>query len=441
VITRLQNLVLAAALVFGCGIAVAETPAKIGPEEASISNPGITISDWHHPCTADTSSDCGTNTAYVGSPAAGDEGKLRFICEASHLLYDDPILNSGNPGWAHLHHFFGNASTNAYSTYRSLRQTTVAGTCDGGPLNNTGYWFPAMINGGQNKVQVPDFIEMYYNVLRGDLSDYVSPLCPDNGGWPYHGNGPQIACTTKAATRMERGLKFIVGRLASTGALPSSYPSHRSGSTLTNPFTWSCGGVGPKQVFWDRSTPSNGVQGCSSSTTLQVRLEAPNCWDGLYSSSNQFNQLSYDVDDNYSGLACPATHPYRIPRLTVIIAWSHNGEADYSTWYLSSDRYNGADLEGGKGFHTDWFGGWEDEIQDGWHQEINGMHPGSLPYTTPSTSTHVRESVDGGLGNGFQLDNTTTTTTATGEPARYADIPTQLKSGGKGIRRGRGHVR
>jgi hypothetical protein len=418
--------------------ALAETP-PIGPEEPVVVNNGFTHSDWRSACAANSSANCGTNANY-GTPAAGDEGKLRFICDPSHLSYDDPIVYPGQQGLAHLHHFFGNPGTNYASTYASLRSNTTPSTCDGGPLNNTAYWFPAMINGGQNKVQVPDFIELYYNTQRETLTDYLSPLCADNGGWPYYG-GPQIVCTTPAVRRMERGLKYIMGHLASSGLNPTGYPNLRETGQPTVPFTWSCGGVGAKAVFWDDSNNANGVQSCAAGTGLQVRLEAPNCWNGAYDSADHFSHMSYTVGDMYGRTACPATHPYRMIALTIIISWSHNGQADYSTWYLSSDRFNGATHPAGKTFHTDWFGAWDDETQDGFHQEINGMFPNSLPYSAPTTSPHVRESVDGGLGNGFALKNDLTSITALGEPARYLDIPVNTSTTPTRKGRSRGRMR
>jgi hypothetical protein len=96
--------------------------------------------------------DCNTGTG---------EGKLRFLCIESHLGYNDPIVYPSQPGAAHLHQFFGNTLTNAYSDYSSLR-TTGSGTCQGGPINRTAYWYPAMIRPQNNKVVKPSYVEMYY---------------------------------------------------------------------------------------------------------------------------------------------------------------------------------------------------------------------------------------------------------------------------------------
>ncbi len=62
------------------------------------------------------------------------------VCNRSHELPDDPILHPGKPGASHLHSFFGNTSTSATSTYRSMQRART--TCrDGG---DTGaYWAPS----------------------------------------------------------------------------------------------------------------------------------------------------------------------------------------------------------------------------------------------------------------------------------------------------------
>ena len=72
-------------------------------------------------------------------------GAFRFICQAAHLGYDDPIVYPGQPGKSHLHQFFGNTLTDANSTFASLRGTGDS-TCMG-PLNRSAYWIPAMMNG------------------------------------------------------------------------------------------------------------------------------------------------------------------------------------------------------------------------------------------------------------------------------------------------------
>ena len=61
---------------------------------------------------------------------------------------------------AHLHMFFGNTAADANSTYSSLR-TTGGSTCEGGPINRTAYWVPAMFD-GNGRVVAAEIIVVYY---------------------------------------------------------------------------------------------------------------------------------------------------------------------------------------------------------------------------------------------------------------------------------------
>lgn len=415
------------------------TTRPIGPEESSVSD-GLTIGDWLQSCTVDTTTACGKDI--YATDALGDDGKLRFLCEPSHLLYDDPIVYPGQPGASHLHHFFGNTSSNGNSTYASLR-ASGGGSCQGGPLNRSAYWFPAMIKTDTQKVVVPDFIELYYNHQRRALWDesssggFISPACVSKGGSGLLQDGRPVACPTYATGPLERGMKAIFGAYPSTGTFPSSYV--RTSFPTGSNFGWSCTGSATKDVLWDAATPSNGVQGCSAGTTVQVRMDTPQCWNGAYDHADHYSHLAFESQDSFGNLACPATHPYRILGLTIIIAWSHNGESDYSTWKLSSDIFNGNNFRTGETFHTDVIWAWNDTIQNDFHKEINGMHPtpGVTPYTSNASGAsgvggaHVRDSIDGGLGNGFQMINNGVDATATPSGSRYIDIPASTARRGR----------
>jgi hypothetical protein len=80
--------------------------------------------------------------------AGGDTGcqetKFRTFVDFSHYGPDDPIRNFGAPGSSHLHCFFGNGSTNANSTYKSLRKRGLTSTAIGTDVNGTGYWYPCI---------------------------------------------------------------------------------------------------------------------------------------------------------------------------------------------------------------------------------------------------------------------------------------------------------
>ena len=55
----------------------------------------------------------------------GELQGVNFIesCRYSHQAPDDPIVFPGQPGLSHLHTFAGNTSTNAFSSFGSLRSS------------------------------------------------------------------------------------------------------------------------------------------------------------------------------------------------------------------------------------------------------------------------------------------------------------------------------
>lgn len=106
------------------------------------------------------------STAF-GGPSGCPENKFRTIVDFSHMLPDDPVRNFGQPGTSHLHCFFGNSSTNAYSTYVTLRQHALNSTAAGTDANATGYWFPCFVKlnpfgDGKNYAIASDREVVYY---------------------------------------------------------------------------------------------------------------------------------------------------------------------------------------------------------------------------------------------------------------------------------------
>ena len=61
------------------------------------------------------------------APAARADGIFVADCAFSHRAADDPIVFHGRPRWSHMHDFFGNGSTDASSTLKSLRRSS--GNC------------------------------------------------------------------------------------------------------------------------------------------------------------------------------------------------------------------------------------------------------------------------------------------------------------------------
>ena len=66
------------------------------------------------------------------------------VCTFSHRLPDDPIVHPRQPGTSHSHDFFGNTTTDASSTYASLRAGST--TCHN-PEDTAAYWVPTLLVG------------------------------------------------------------------------------------------------------------------------------------------------------------------------------------------------------------------------------------------------------------------------------------------------------
>ncbi|MGZ4131252.1 MAG: DUF1996 domain-containing protein, partial [Actinomycetota bacterium] len=84
----------------------------------------------------------------LAAPASAGTGPGQFVirCRYSHTLMDDPIVEPGRPGASHSHDFFGNRTTDAYSTVASMLagRTTCRATSD-----TAGYWSPTVSIGGK----------------------------------------------------------------------------------------------------------------------------------------------------------------------------------------------------------------------------------------------------------------------------------------------------
>ena len=287
------------------------------------------------------------------------EGKLRFLCNPSHISYDDPILYPGQQGAAHLHHFFGNTAADRNSTYASLRSTGDS-TCAGRGLNRTGYWFPAMIKpAGPGfpvaKVVVPEFIELYYAIAEaGDLDDYASPVGHTTYGMVPFPNGLQMIWGWKHTHPILPPSSFIDGGVTGNGAWVSDHPSYVGGykNTIAEVLSSSPGILTPP---WGR---------------IGARFASPDCWDGAnLSSVDGRSHLAYGYQDGSGRLICPATHKYRIPVVLLIVMWPAVDPQDWKNWFISVDRHTGHNLAGGHGMHTDWLGAWDSGIKTIWEQE------------------------------------------------------------------------
>jgi hypothetical protein len=239
-------------------------------------------------------------STYVPPPTnpATTHHEFQANCSVSRSnLPDDPIVFPNMPGASHSHTFLGNTTTNAATTLASLQAGSTACITPG---DKTGYWMPTLLN-GTNAVQPIGNQVIYY---KSGVIDYTSVR-------PF-----------------PAGLRYIVGSPTATLTDFQNNPGAVEG--------FECG---DSSGNWD--IPAT----CPAGTQLNVRLQAPSCWDGIH----------LDTPDHKSHMAypvlgvCPNDHPVAVPMIEFKMAWPVSG--DMSQVHFASGR--------GYSFHYDVFNAWD----------------------------------------------------------------------------------
>ena len=280
----------------------------------------------------------------LDNPQPGD-ANFRTFCEFSHAAFDDPIVHPGDRGAAHLHFFFGNTRTNAFSTPESIR-TRGNSTCQGFTLNRSAYWIPAVFTSTDTPI-LPDRHDIYYKHLSEQPATEVQPLPQD--------------------------LVMIAGD--ASGA-PEDY--------LQIAY-WRCSGWP-----YDAAHPnSDTIPACAVGDDVRMNVIFPSCWDGVnLDSVDHQSHMAYVEYDTQGSAACPASHPVAVPQLSLHFEWEVRDQPSLG-WYLSSDRHGEMMMPGGSTLHADWMNGWHQATQDAW---------------TTSCINEQRDCANGSLGDGRRLD-------------------------------------
>ena len=215
------------------------------------------------------------------------------VCGFSHMAFDDPIVYPGRPGLSHNHTFVGNTSTDASSTVATLR---ASGTTCRRHGDTAAYWAPTLRV--QVTPQTPVGAEIYYRRLTDAK---LKPFPP--------------------------GLRMIAGN--SMAAAPQSI-------LVTY---WDCGN------FSDVPRAS-AVPPCPAGSTLRLRVNFPDCWDGKHlDSANHQSHMAYSA-----GGRCPRRHPVAVPALSIFYRYTMPTDANLTDIYLASGgQYSG---------HADFINSW-----------------------------------------------------------------------------------
>ena len=189
----------------------------------------------------------------------------------------------------------GNTSTDANSTLASLR--AGGGTSCTVPADKSAYWMPTMYNGAQVVMPVGEQV-IYY---KSGIIDYpsVRPFPP--------------------------GLRYVVG--SPTSNAKKFLDQSEEG--------WECG-----DSAFNANFPT-----CIPGAALNVRFQAPSCWDGKHlDSPDHKSHMAYPVAGR-----CTAAHPIALPMLEFKMAFPAG--TDTSQVRLSSGpSYT---------FHYDFLNAWD----------------------------------------------------------------------------------
>jgi hypothetical protein len=217
-------------------------------------------------------------------------------CPFSHRLPDDPIVFPNMPGASHMHSFFGNRVTDAFTDVNDLR----GGQSNCNPsVDQSSYWVPTLF---VNDAPVEPTIVTFY----------------------YLGEGvrPDVGAQTQP---MPLGLRIVAGNAKATAA---------DASTISR---WSC-------LHHNEVAASKTFVQCPADSMIESYLDFPQCWNGRdLDSTDHKSHMSYPVNE-----ACPASHPVPVPKLRQVLRYQANG--DPARLRLSS----------GQGFtmHGDFFNAW-----------------------------------------------------------------------------------
>ncbi|WP_448320098.1 DUF1996 domain-containing protein [Streptomyces sp. CO7] len=238
------------------------------------------------------------------TPAAVPAGTVRVpefnaTCTYSHSKPDDPIVLPGLPGASHMHSFFGNRSTDAFSTTQSLLAATPT-TC--APAKDlSAYWIPTLYEG--DKAVEAEGMIVYYGSRLPDPTVTV----------PF-----------------PEGFRMIAGDAKAQAPTPAGSPGQ----------FWCAGEGGETGRSADGNWPV-----CAPKAHLTHQLVFPDCWDGKHLDSPDHKSHVAFANDG----RCSGAYPVAIPNLSFVVSYPTSGSA--AGFRLASGMASS--------IHGDFFNAWD----------------------------------------------------------------------------------
>lgn len=294
--------------------------------------------------------------------STGDVSSFRLNCEYSHVNKDDPIVYPGQENAAHWHMYYGNTAAN-YSFTNARTQGNS--TCEGGAVNKTAYWAPALVDTNSYNPTTKQFNIAEPMKFIGDYETGGAPMQVyyKSGYWGINPRNVQP---------FPQGLRMIAGANASVeptgphgqvagGNMYVWFDCIRNGDTLSV----------VNGIHKRTSIPTD----CPPGRYIQANIHFPQCGavhsNGRPVLDTSEDPVRYPNNDHRSHMAygngwsssgysgCPSTHPIAYAEVLEHFRWKvPPGGA--SGLRFSSDMYPGRPA--GWTFHADWWNGWDDNI-------------------------------------------------------------------------------
>jgi hypothetical protein len=232
----------------------------------------------------DTSAERSTPVLASGPqpPSAEQPGSFRVECALVRQARIDPIAAPGQRSH-HLHDLFGNTSITPESTYVSMLTGGTACTASG---DTAGYWSPALV--------APDG-----TIVRPERAIV------------YYRNRPAGRVVT---TPFPRDFRMIAG---GKGAFPHAY--------------WTCDG----EKDTAKETRKDHIPDCGAGGNVKLHVFFPSCWDGTrLDAPDHRSHVAYGLGedrrpDGSHPVACPRSHPVKIPQLDYRVVFPAGGGTGY----------------------------------------------------------------------------------------------------------------
>lgn len=338
-------------------------------------------------------SDARATTVTGWSPQACDRSRgsggcgnivaaFRTNCKLSHVSRNDPIVYPNQKDAAHWHAFFGNTAADENMSDPMVRGNS---TCDGGILNRTAYWAPALIDTASYNAQTKRFNMVPLMSASDKRADTGGSVGGDGLMVYYKAGSGYDSVRARDIQWYPKGLRMIAGGNPSTA--PTGPIRGRTQNNHTHkPVKFACTSWNQTASFyptgdynrsWDdpRSIHSRDEipADCPPGWYIQAEIEFPQCGarnsngTPVLDSPDHRSHMAYplhyewpDIDKTKQpNRICPDSHPIVYPVITEFFRWRvpSTGAAGLR---FSSDMFESQGAKPGWTFHADWWNGWDE---------------------------------------------------------------------------------